>query len=131
MGDTSAVKTTGQGSDVLPNSTWAGCCPNYSILDSSGNDRYKRAQHEIPCPSVKHIFLLPQYHEDMEPVATAGCISAQHRGLQAAAPDVHHVNTTPFLTCKLVVFFYPALQFLLGHHKHSGSKIPGYPRDEF
>ena len=44
--DTSAEKTTGQGRDVVPNSTWAGCCPSYSILDPSGIDRYNRARNE-------------------------------------------------------------------------------------
>ena len=68
--------------------------------------------------------------KDLEPTATAGCLSIQLRGLQAAAPEIHRVNNkvpfqpvyTLFLTCTI---------FRLGRHVYStSSTIPGFPRDE-
>ena len=42
------------------------------------------------------VFLFPQYDEDLESAATAGCLGAKLRGLQAAATEDHHLNPSRF-----------------------------------
>ena len=75
---------------------WPGLCSNYTILDPCNGQCYERPQHEIPRSTVvrecTHVFLFPEYHKDLEQTATAGCLSTQFRGLQAAAPEIHRVN---------------------------------------
>ena len=51
--------------------------------------KYSRSTVVLECT---HVFLFPEYHKDLEPTATAGCLSTQLRGLQAAAAEIHRVN---------------------------------------